>query len=203
MVQIRSRQKSTNESGPGIAAMVQPQPPAPRIRVRGRNVEAEEVKDPEDGKGGEAAEAAPGRKARVKPRPAPLEGYTTAPRRGPEEADESASVKPVARADVTKAPAAWLRVHRAQYSGRQLQGEQYEEEVIAVPAFHSPVGYVNVDGGITKNMGDYNSVRVRVSISLPCYPEDTEIRRAYQHASTLIDELLPAELDKACGVDPQ
>lgn len=102
-----------------------------------------------------------------------------------------------------KAAGAWLRVHRANYIGKQLQNESFDEEVISVPAFQGPVGYVNVDGGITKNMGDFNSVRVRVSISLPCYPEDTEIRRAYVHASTLIDELLPSELDKACGIDPE
>lgn len=97
---------------------------------------------------------------------------------------------------------AWLHVHRAQYQGRQLLGEQHEEEVIAVPAFAGPTGTVTVEGGITRNMGDFNSVRVRVAVTLPCYPEDSEIRRAYEHGSVMIDELLPMELDKAMGVDP-
>lgn len=92
-------------------------------------------------------------------------------------------------------------MHRAWYRGRELQSEEHEDEVIAVPAFKGPTGHVTVDGSVTRNMGDYNSVRVRVSVSLPCYPEDSEVRRAYQHATNLIDELLPSELDKAMGVD--
>lgn len=120
----------------------------------------------------------------------------------PPPAPKPKRVQPVAATpEVIRAPAAWKHVTRALYHGKQLLDEQHEEEVIAVPAFEGPVGYVNVDGGITKNMGDFNSVRVRVSISLPVYPVDSEIRRAFQHASNLLDDLLPSELDKAMGIE--
>lgn len=98
-------------------------------------------------------------------------------------------------------PRAWQTVHRAWYRGRELQKEDFKEERVEVPTFTGPVGHVSVAGGVTRNMGDFNNVKVYVSVSLPCYPEDTEVRRAYMHASTLIDELLPSELDKAMGVD--
>jgi hypothetical protein len=101
------------------------------------------------------------------------------------------------------APSGWQTVDRAWYHGRQLLHEDHVTEAVAVPLFHGAVAHVGVDGGITRNTGDFNSVRVRVSVTLPCYPEDSEIRRAYIHASNLIDELLPAELDKALGNDPQ
>jgi hypothetical protein len=101
-----------------------------------------------------------------------------------------------------RAPEGFLNVHRALYRGRDLLHEEERADTVAVPMFTGPTGHVTVDGSITRNMGDYNSVRVRVSVSLPCYPEDSEIRRAYDHASLMIDELLPAELDKAMGTAP-
>jgi hypothetical protein len=112
-------------------------------------------------------------------------------------------MQPVAPEQAVQAPQGWQYVRRAFYQGKQLLSEEFDDEVIAVPAFKGPTGHVTVDGSVTRNLGDYNSVRVRVAVSLPCYPEDTEVRRAYQHATTLIDELLPSELDKAMGVDPQ
>lgn len=53
--------------------------------------------------------------------------------------------------------------------------------------------YVRVDGGITKNLGDYNSVKIGVSISMPCEPTFKAINKCYKKTSKLVDELMDKE----------
>lgn len=65
---------------------------------------------------------------------------------------------------------------------------EIEEKVeLANPA------YVSVNGGLTKNMGDYNSVKIGVSVSLPSGTSDEELRETYQRASALVDEFMDGE----------
>jgi hypothetical protein len=61
------------------------------------------------------------------------------------------------------------------------------------------VGYVTVEGGITKNLGDYNSARISVSVSLPCGPTIEGAKEAYISISELVDTLLNEEYEKAIG----
>lgn len=72
-------------------------------------------------------------------------------------------------------------------------------ETIRVPIFHTAPARLRVEGGITRNMGDYNSVRVAVAVELPALPERTEIERAYLVASDIVDDLINRELDIATG----
>lgn len=104
--------------------------------------------------------------------------------------------------EVVRVPEATITVNRAQYQMGQLVSEDGETTTVNVPAFVGPVGHVNVTGSVTRNLGNYNGVKVSVSVSLPCYPELSEVRRAYNTASVLIDELIPAEMDKAVGTQP-
>lgn len=60
-------------------------------------------------------------------------------------------------------------------------------------------GYVTVEGGITKNLGDYNSARISVSVSLPCAPTINGAKEAYKKISELVDDLLNEEYEKAIG----
>lgn len=85
------------------------------------------------------------------------------------------------------------------FVSRAAYGKEFDELIpaVRVPVFHTEPAKVRVEGSVTKNLGDYNSARVAVCIELPCYPEDSEIRRAYTYASALLDELLPAQLDQA------
>lgn len=78
-----------------------------------------------------------------------------------------------------------------------------DEETIEVPFFEAEPARISVKGGITKNMGDYNSIRVDVEVVMPCYPVKSEIDRAYDACSRFIDEYLSAELSKAQGEEPQ
>lgn len=60
-------------------------------------------------------------------------------------------------------------------------------------------GYVTVEGGLTKNLGDYNSARISVSVSLPCVPTIQGAREAYLKISELVDELMDEEYNKVIG----
>lgn len=60
---------------------------------------------------------------------------------------------------------------------------------------------MRVCGSVTKNLGNYNSARVEVMVELPCYPEDGEIERAYNHAATLVDKYIQQELTVALQND--
>ena len=100
-------------------------------------------------------------------------------------------------AEVVRVPEATITVNRAQYQMGQPIAEDEETTTVNVPAFVGPVGHVSVTGSVTRNLGNYNGVKVSVMVSLPCYPEESEIRRAYNVASVLIDDLIPAEMEKA------
>ena len=53
-------------------------------------------------------------------------------------------------------------------------GEEESKETISVQKFETDPAYVRVNAGVTKNLGDYESLRVDVSISAPCYKEEVE-----------------------------
>jgi hypothetical protein len=54
-------------------------------------------------------------------------------------------------------------------------GEERDTKTkLSVKPFLSEPAYVRVSQGMTKNMGNYESLRVDVAITLPCYPEEVE-----------------------------
>jgi hypothetical protein len=62
-------------------------------------------------------------------------------------------------------------------------------------------GFVTVEGGITKNLGDYNSARIGVVVSLPCEPTVEGARKAYSEISKLVDKLMNEEYDKVMSTE--
>lgn len=98
-----------------------------------------------------------------------------------------------------------LDVSGAEHEGtilvrRSAYGAETEErEKIRVPIFRTSPARVRVSGSVTRNLGDYNSARVEVSIEMPCYPTEQEVRATFDWASGLLDEMVPAELKKATG----
>ncbi len=93
-----------------------------------------------------------------------------------------------------------LSVKRAHYDAAKLIDETETIEKVDVPFFGDvEVGKVGVCGSVTRNMGDYNSVRVEVSFELPCLPELSEANRVYDIASKFVDSKIKKELD--CAVD--
>ena len=93
-----------------------------------------------------------------------------------------------------------LSVKRAHYDAAKLIDETEIIEKVDVPFFGDvEVGRVRVGGSVTRNMGDYNSVRVEVSFELPCLPELSEANRVYDIVSKFVDGKIKKELD--CAVD--
>lgn len=76
-------------------------------------------------------------------------------------------------------------------------------EVINIPHFQGPVGAVRVEGSVTRNVGDYNSVRVAVMVEMPCYPTDAEAERTYAWCSSMVEQKLRQELELALGPPAQ
>lgn len=67
----------------------------------------------------------------------------------------------------------------ARVSGRFVRSGKEEvitetEEIIEPAVFTGPVATVTRGYGLTLNLGNYESARFDVSITMPCYPEDVE-----------------------------
>lgn len=52
--------------------------------------------------------------------------------------------------------------------------------------------YLNISAGMTKNLGDFNSARVSISITYPCVPDDIE--ESYEKLKNWIDARLIKEI---------
>lgn len=71
--------------------------------------------------------------------------------------------------------------------------ESERRDTLRVPVFATDPARVRVAGGLTLNLGDYNSARVDVMVELPCYPEETELRRAKDFAAQQVEVFLREE----------
>ncbi len=72
--------------------------------------------------------------------------------------------------------------------------------------FSTPAGdvpadpaYVSVGLGLTQNLGNYESLRLDVRVSLPCGTSDSEIKAAAARAGDLATEFIEEERQKALG----
>ena len=68
-----------------------------------------------------------------------------------------------------------------------------EEDVIAVHKFETEPATVSVDYSLTMNLGNYESARISVSVSVPCYKE--EIDEAYEFARAWAEQRLESTRD--------
>lgn len=88
----------------------------------------------------------------------------------------------------------YLNVTRTRYGS---EPETVVAEKIHVPMFATAPAYVGVKAKETINMGDFNSVSVEVSLSLPVLPEMSEIDRVQQMASDAAERWLEREIKRA------
>lgn len=77
-------------------------------------------------------------------------------------------------------------------------GETKDEyHQIMVPSFEGVhPARVKMSGSVTKNMGNYNSARVEVSIDMPCLPEESEIARVAAMVESWVDEIIGEKVSK-------
>lgn len=90
-------------------------------------------------------------------------------------------------------------VNRTRYG---MESEDVLKQAVRVPLLTDNPARVRVSGSATKNLGDYNSVRVEVMVELPCLPEESEVHRAYLLASDWVDGYVGRELRVAQGEAP-
>lgn len=75
--------------------------------------------------------------------------------------------------------------------------ETTSEELIPAQVFESPHATVSCGMGITVNLGSYESARVDVHVSIPCYPAETE--QAYTFVRTFCEERIRQEVKTIKG----
>ena len=74
-----------------------------------------------------------------------------------------------------------------------------DAKAVVVEGVHPTPAYVRVTGGATHNMGNYESVRVSVSVEMPCDPNEDAVRNTYQQLSQWVDSMIQQETDLALG----
>lgn len=57
---------------------------------------------------------------------------------------------------------------------KHMGKDESKPQKLAVTTFASEPAYVRVSAGVTKNLGNYESLRLDVAISMPCYPEEID-----------------------------
>lgn len=97
-----------------------------------------------------------------------------------------------------KVKSGYMKVHRTYTkSGEIVKEVDGDSELIEVPTLTGPTATVSADMGATINLGDYNSAKINVFISVPCYV--TEIDNAFLFARNKADELLKKEISSIKG----
>ncbi len=75
--------------------------------------------------------------------------------------------------------------------------EEEKRKVIEVRKFETEPAYVRVNAGVTKNLGNYESLRVDVSLTVPCYVE--EIEKVQKKTAEMVAAMLDAEVEEYLG----
>lgn len=85
-----------------------------------------------------------------------------------------------------------------QYCPSRFNKEDAMEDEVRTVEVHTfanvPTAQVSITGGLTKSLGDYNSAKVSVTVSLPTYVE--ELDDAFKVAGDKLDEFLSPSLEE-------
>lgn len=88
-------------------------------------------------------------------------------------------------------------VNKTIYNGltKETLSEEAVHESILVPDFQGiPTGRVIVSGHVTKNLGNFESARIGVEMSLPTLPTEEELVRVYDNLQQIVSELIDQQL---------
>ncbi len=97
-----------------------------------------------------------------------------------------------------KTPEGYVWVNKTVYNNieKTVSMEESSNERILVPDFKGlPTGRVTVNGQVVKNLGNFESARVGVEISLPCLPTEEEVVRVYGSIQVLVGDILEEQLN--------
>ena len=101
------------------------------------------------------------------------------------------------RAESTSAKAKGT-VHVKTLKSRNVLTDEKAEVEFDAEIFDTEPAYVRISHGVTKSIGDYESLRIDVSLSVPCYKE--QIDQIARDCGERVAIMLEDELD-AYGVD--
>jgi len=107
-----------------------------------------------------------------------------------EKADKAAAAKAKKQDKVAKQVVA--QVATSHNKGAE-HNEQIPVSVVEVPEPHATVGF---NAAYTKNMGDYNSLKVSVSLFMPCKPDAESVEEAYGKVKLWVDGKMEALLSE-------
>lgn len=80
-------------------------------------------------------------------------------------------------------------------AGKDVGESTSKEEEIAVSRFVTEPARVHVEMGMTVNLGNYESCRISVAITVPCYYEEHEA--AYEYARSWVEKRTLVEVQEA------
>ncbi len=75
--------------------------------------------------------------------------------------------------------------------------DEEKRKVIEVRKFETEPAFVRINAGVTKNLGNYESLRVDVAISVPCYVE--EIETVQKRTAEMVADMLDTEVEEYLG----
>lgn len=98
--------------------------------------------------------------------------------------------------DTTPTPTVAKTVSGYKHVSRVAYGqEDVTHETVQVADFgNEPVGHVTVGAHITKNLGNYESAKVNVEVSLPVLASHDEVVRVYGEITELVNEMIAEQL---------
>lgn len=85
--------------------------------------------------------------------------------------------------------------------GKETVSSKQKVEYIKESDLPPDPAYVSIGAGLTENLGNFESLRLDVRVSLPCGNDDTAIRQASKRASALVQEFIEQERRNALGDD--
>lgn len=85
------------------------------------------------------------------------------------------------------------------HAGKETVEEEHTEKVGPALNYEGPVAEVMFKAGITRNMGDYNSARIDVALTLPCEPTAPDLDVAFAYSRSWVDERLQDLLSEMDG----
>lgn len=75
--------------------------------------------------------------------------------------------------------------------------EEEKRKVISVRKFETDVAFVRVGAGVTKSTAPYESIRIDVAITVPCYVE--EIEAVQRRTELLVSDMLEESIANYIG----
>lgn len=93
-----------------------------------------------------------------------------------------------------KKDATMITAAELQQQGKKLAHRTIGEGLLVVPAYEPKTCVVAVENSVTLNMGDYNSAKVTVLLSVPCNIGEED--DAFIHARDFVDRHLAEEIKK-------